>query len=114
LLQPILVISTSVVLILTVMLMCESQVHGVQLLNELTVSIGLHSTAVALFVWLNADGFSGRFSDNGFLMVKPDISVMFHSWTKISSREQFENSLTVHSLADMYTSRQDVPFSDQL
>ena len=85
-----------------VMLMCQSQVHGVQLLNELTANIDVHSTAIASFVWLNAIGFSGRFSDNGFLMVRPDISVTFHSWTKIENVEQFENSLRIHSLADVY------------
>jgi len=75
----------------------------VQLLNELTVNIRLHSSAIALFVWLDAPGFSGRFSDNGFIMVRPDISVMFHSWTKIENLEQFESRLTVQSLADVYT-----------
>ena len=74
-----------------------------QLQNELTVNIDLHSTAIALFVWLDIPGFSGRFSDNGFLMIRPDVTVTFHSWTKIKSIEQFENSLTVHSLADVYT-----------
>ena len=72
-----------------------------QLLNELTVHIDLHSTAIALFVWLDAPGFSGRFSDNGFIMVRPDTSVVFHSWTKMASLEQFEKSLTVQSLADV-------------
>jgi len=74
----------------------------VQLLNDLTAQVRLHSTAIALFVWLDAVGFSGRFSDNGFLMVTPDISVTFHSWTKIDTINEFENSLTVRSLADVY------------
>ena len=76
--------------------------HGLQLLDKFTVNIDLHSTAIALFVWLDAAGFSGRFSDNGFLMVRPDVSVKFHSWTKIKNLEQFKNSLTVQSLADVY------------
>jgi len=83
--------------------LCELQVTGLQFVNESTVNIDLHSTSVALFVWLNAAGFSGRFSDNGFLMMKPDVSVMFHSWTKIESLQQFKNSLTVHTLNDLYS-----------
>lgn len=73
-----------------------------QLLNERTVNIDIHSTAIAVFVWLDAPGFSGRFSDNGFIMVRPDVSVMFHSWTKIENLGQFEASLSVQSLADVY------------
>ena len=45
------------------------QVTGIELLNETTVNIELRSTSIALFVWLDAAGFSGRFSDNGFMMV---------------------------------------------
>jgi len=78
-------------------------VTGIQLLNDLTVNIDLHSTSVALFVWLDAVGFSGRFSDNGFLMMKPNVSVMFYSWTKIESLYQFESSLSVHTLTDVYS-----------
>ena len=77
------------------------QVTGIELLNETTVNIALRSTSIALFVWLDAVGFSGRFSDNGFLMVTPNASVRFHSWTKISSLDQFESSLTLRSLTDV-------------
>jgi len=81
-------------------LLC-SQVTGIQLLNESTVNIELQSTSIALFVWLDAVGFSGRFSDNGFLMVKPNVSVIFHSWTKIENLDRFESSLLLHTLTDV-------------
>jgi len=80
-----------------------SQVAGIQLLNELTVSIELRSTSIALYVWLDAVGFPGRFSDNGFLMTKPSASVMFYSWTKIESLDRFESSLSVRTLTDVYS-----------
>lgn len=82
--------------------MNELQVTGVQLLNEFTAVISVHSTAIAPFVWLDAAGFSGYFSDNGFLMVTPDVSVVFHSWTEIKNLKQFENRLTLKTLIDVY------------
>jgi len=79
-------------------------VTGVQLLDASTVQISIHSTAIALYVWLDAPGFSGRFSDNGFIMLAPDAVVRFHSWTKIGNLiDRFSSSLTVRSLTDVYT-----------
>jgi len=77
-------------------------VTGIQLLNELTVNIELYSTSIALFVWLEAVGFSGRFSDNGFLMMKPNTSVIFYSWTEIESLDRFASSLSLHTLTDVF------------
>jgi len=83
--------------------MCHLQVAGVYFEDELTAVIDIHSTAIALFVWLDAVGFSGRFSDNGFLMVRPDTRVTFRSWTEIGNTKQFEKSLRVRSLSSVYS-----------
>ena len=59
------------------------------------------SDTVAPFVWLDAPGIRGRFSDNGFLMVNPKTTVQFHAWdaTDVSSLSQ---AITVKSLMDVY------------
>lgn len=79
------------------------QVTGAHLVDQSTVQIDLQSTDIALFVWLDVPGYPGRFSDNGFIMVRPDISVTFHSWTNIDNLQRFTARLTVRSLADVYT-----------
>ena len=73
-------------------------------MDEWTLNVILHSTAIALYVWLDVPGFTGRFTDNGFIMLAADTSVRFQSWTKLGQHlvDRFSRSLTVQSLADVY------------
>ena len=64
--------------------------------------IDLKSEAIAPFVWLEARGIKGRFSDNGFLMTGTHRKVTFYSWDEVSV-ESLRQSLSVRSLMDMYT-----------
>ncbi|ESO93598.1 hypothetical protein LOTGIDRAFT_119184 [Lottia gigantea] len=91
--------------------------------NDLTASLGLHkaqimitdvtaisatefniilaTNTVAPFVWINAQGISGRFSDNGFLMKDPLMQLKFTAWQPVKP-DDFRDSLTVKSLMDIY------------
>ena len=42
-------------------------------------TVRVESDSIALFVWLEATGLSGRFSDNGFLLTTPEKEVVFLS-----------------------------------
>eukprot|EP00106_Octopus_bimaculoides_P007539 XP_014774981.1 PREDICTED: beta-mannosidase-like [Octopus bimaculoides] len=69
-----------------------------------TFNITLQSSDIAPFVWLEATGISGRFSDNGFLMIKANKSVEFYAWQNVHV-DQLKTSLTVKSLMDVYEKR---------
>ncbi|XP_063965310.1 beta-mannosidase-like isoform X1 [Lytechinus pictus] len=63
--------------------------------------ITLKTSSIAPFTWLDSGGLRGRFSQNGFLMMTPSISVTFFAWESMST-EELANSLTVSSLMDLY------------
>ena len=67
--------------------------------DEFTVSIT--TNAIAPFVWLEAYGVKGRFSDNGFLMIKPTMTLTFYAWQSVDP-STLKQSLTVKSLMDIY------------
>ena len=67
--------------------------------DEFTVSIS--TNAIAPFVWLEAYGVKGRFSDNGFLMIKPKVTLTFYAWQPVDA-VTLRKALTVKSLMDVY------------
>ncbi|CAI9735293.1 betabeta-mannosidase-like [Octopus vulgaris] len=69
-----------------------------------TFDITLQSSDIAPFVWLEATGILGRFSDNGFLMINASKSVEFYAWQNVPV-DQLKTSLTVKSLMDVYDKR---------
>ncbi|XP_039268970.2 beta-mannosidase-like [Styela clava] len=82
------------------------EIKSVQLMNE-TLSefqIVLGSTTPAFFVWLEATGIKGRFSDNAFHMYKPNITVSFYAW-ETTTTSQLKSSIKIKSLSDVNTSQ---------
>ena len=69
--------------------------------NQNEFMIQLETNAVAPFVWLEASGIRGRFSDNGFLLMEASKNVMFYAWEPVDV-QKLQTSLTVKSLMDMY------------
>ena len=55
----------------------------------------------APFVWLEAYGIKGRFSDNGFLMYTNSKTVKFYSWEQ-TDLKTLKKSLSIKSLMDIY------------
>lgn len=78
-------------------------VQSVEVLDaqQNTFKIVLDTDAIALFVWLEATGISGRFSENGFLMYTPTLEVDFFAWENVSAA-QLSDQLVVASLMDLY------------
>ena len=58
--------------------------------------IMVETNSIALYVWLEAVGIQGRFSDNGFTLTTPTKEVIFLSKQFISV-EMLQNSLSVRS-----------------
>jgi beta-mannosidase len=79
------------------------KVAGVRQIDNNTAEIRVTSSRIAIFVWLECQGFPGKFSDNGFLLVRPEIVVQFHSWETLYDFTRFVQQLTVRSLADIYS-----------
>ena len=69
--------------------------------DSTTFSILLSSTEIAPFVWLEAEDISGRFSENGFLMLQKKKIIKFHAWENVKA-DKLNSSLTVRSLMDVY------------
>ena len=56
----------------------------------------------ALFVWLDIpNGLSGYYSQNGFHMFEPMITVIFTSWTSLIDFDSFNIDLRITSLYDI-------------
>lgn len=64
-------------------------------------TLQLSSDHIAAFVWLEAYGIRGRFSDNGFLMYSSPVNLTFFAWDDVTL-ESLKKSLTVRSLMDIY------------
>ncbi|KAJ9591465.1 hypothetical protein L9F63_002071 [Diploptera punctata] len=63
--------------------------------------IELKTDKIALFVWLEAYNIPGHFSSNGFLMVKPNISITFVTKYNVDINKLHE-AITIFSLGDYY------------
>ena len=64
--------------------------------------IELETDEIAAFVWLEAVGVSGRFSDNGFMLTEKKPNLYFYSWEPTVTADQLKNALSVTSLMDIY------------
>lgn len=64
-------------------------------------NITLTTSAIAPFVWLDADHVMGRFSDNGFLMVHPQKVVTFYAWEGVTV-DNLKAALSVKTLMNIY------------
>ncbi|XP_052253221.1 beta-mannosidase-like [Dreissena polymorpha] len=69
--------------------------------NASTFIIDISTNRPVPFVWLEATGVKGRFSDNGFLLCERTSSVRFYAWETVSE-ETLRKTLTVTSLMDVY------------
>ncbi|KAL4228975.1 hypothetical protein ACF0H5_012015 [Mactra antiquata] len=67
-----------------------------------TFEIKLTTEEVAVFVWIEAEGIKGRFSDNGFFMFTETKTLLFFAWITVDQKTLLE-SLNVKSLFDIYT-----------
>ncbi|KAK7109884.1 beta-mannosidase-like [Littorina saxatilis] len=65
-------------------------------------TITLTTDAIAPFVWLEAGSMMGRFSDNGFLLVKVTFTVTFTAWRDDVDIHTLRSQLSVLSLMDIY------------
>ncbi|KAK7109882.1 beta-mannosidase-like [Littorina saxatilis] len=65
-------------------------------------TITLTTDAIAPFVWLEAGSMMGRFSDNGFLLVKMTFTVTFTAWRDDVDIHTLRSHLSVRSLMDVY------------
>ncbi len=59
-------------------------------------SIPTERADAALFVWLEAVGLRGRFSENGFLLAEPSKQVVFLA-KDFTSQEELQQRLTVRA-----------------
>ena len=73
--------------------------------SESTISreytIVLTTDFPAPFVWLEAYGIRGRFSDNGFLMYELGVTIKFYALEE-ADLKTLKKSLSVKSLMDIY------------
>ncbi|XP_061699521.1 beta-mannosidase isoform X2 [Syngnathoides biaculeatus] len=69
--------------------------------DETGLAVDLQTSAVALFVWLDAGALPGRFGANGFPMLSRNRTVQFHAAGNTSAAE-LSRALAVTSLSDLY------------
>lgn len=78
------------------------QITDVTQVSEHEFTITLASNSIAPFVWLEAGDTMGRFSDNGFLMMQPKVSVQFYAWQDVDLHS-LRSALSVKSVMDIYS-----------
>lgn len=64
-----------------------------------TFELTLVTDNVALFVWLSSHDVSGQFSDNGFIMSQPTMTLQFDTREGVTS-EELAAKITVQSVSD--------------
>ena len=73
-----------------------------QFINSTTVRLTIAASRPALFVWLERrSATSGYFSDNGFHLFDPTITVDFYSWRSMKENDLTERSFRISSLFDV-------------
>ena len=77
------------------------EIVAVTKIDNLRYGVDLKSDAVAPFVWLEARGVPGWFSDNGFMMMHDRKMLVFNAWEDVEV-ETVRASMRVRSLMDMY------------
>lgn len=81
-------------------------------LDGKTITFTLTTQAVAPFVFLNLrDQTHGHFSDNGFIMVKPELEMTYYSRDTITL-EDFTKQLDITSLFDVTPFAVDIHVGD--
>lgn len=60
----------------------------------------LKTDAVTAFVWLDASNLPGHFSQNGFLLVTPEIEITFYSSHPVGVTA-FKNALQIKALQNI-------------
>lgn len=83
----------------------QVSITGVQMTKDKTFTVGLTTTALAPFVWLNARDIRGWFSDNGFTMLTKNLEINFVAWDNATTLSDMQGNLTVMSLGDLYRSQ---------
>ena len=81
-----------------------SQVKAVSQKSSMEFEVVLQCDAIALFTWVKTPGVAGRFSDNGFLMVDPEVTLTFYAWER-TSVEELKSVISVRSLVDIYNNK---------
>ncbi|XP_049271945.1 beta-mannosidase [Rhipicephalus sanguineus] len=69
-----------------------------------TYQVDLSTDNVAVFVWLDSQRLSGRFSDNGFLLREPAKEVLFHTSDNVTA-EQLREAIAIYTVSDCTTKR---------
>ncbi|KAL1417940.1 hypothetical protein MTO96_006007 [Rhipicephalus appendiculatus] len=64
-----------------------------------TYQVDLSTDNVAVFVWLDSQHLSGRFSDNGFLLREPDKAVLFRTAENVTA-EQLRDAIAIYTVSD--------------
>lgn len=79
-------------------------IESVEMIRTGTFSVRVKSDQVALFVWLDitTTSFCGIFSDNGFHMVQPSLTVTFTTDSTTLDENMLRKYLTVQTLANSY------------
>lgn len=75
------------------------QVVNVQSIDDNIFSVSINTSAISAFTWIDAIGIQGRFSDNGFLMTSPDMTLTFYAWQTVTA-DDLMSAITVTSLYD--------------
>ena len=89
-------------LYLTILKYYSFQITNVVRAQPGVYEVTVTSSAPALFVWLTASDVIGRFSDNGFLQVRPEVTVEFDCDVHVTlSAQQFMAQLSVKSLTEI-------------
>jgi beta-mannosidase len=77
--------------------------NATTLTSAWSVNLEVSSRDIAIFVWLDTPGYRGRFSDNGFTLLRRSRSLVFYGWDELDQLDlnDFRNNITVTSLADL-------------
>uniref|UniRef100_H2YWC5 Beta-mannosidase n=1 Tax=Ciona savignyi TaxID=51511 RepID=H2YWC5_CIOSA len=82
--------------------LADPNIKSVVKVSENEFLLSLNADSPALFVWLEASGIKGRFSENAFVMYRPDFNITFFSWTNDLTPERLMAALTVRSYNDIH------------
>ncbi|XP_015586922.1 beta-mannosidase isoform X2 [Cephus cinctus] len=72
-----------------------------KLSNYLDYRVSLRSEKIALFVWIDVKQICGRFSENGFHVLRGEKNITFHAKEAVTD-DQLSNDITVVSLSQIY------------
>ena len=82
------------------------QISGMEKVDKNTIKFTLQTDNIAPFVWLEATGMDGFFSDNGFIMVDASRELYFYSWGDSYTVTDLNNAIKAMSLMDIYADQE--------